>query len=688
MTARNRVGTGFGLPILQQLKLPDVLAAVFVTALIGVGLNAALTMWFADQLHYQEALGRVLFRFGTTPVYGPLRWLDWRQELASRHPELMLVRTTEHALLLITTMAITAGAWSLFERHRTANDKRLQLHGSAHWATREEVLDTGLVDQSSGVILGYYKDPRSHSDRILRLCGPDHVLVVGPPREGKDLMLYSSVADWDGSTLILDPRGETWERTSKHLESIGHRVIRIEPGAEAGTVHRFNPLVGIRLGTFREVADAQQIATSWLDSDGKKFEGDNGIFTQSARPLLAAGFLHVLYRAKRDGRPRAGMPEVQAEFWHPSKSVEEVLTEWMEFEHDPTFSRGWVTPDGESTATHPMIASSANAVLGLDPRTRSSVLFALRAALELLQDENLAQNLAASDFALEDFANADKPMAIYVVFPPLERQRLAPVLRSIIEQIVYRHMQKVVTDNEGVSRSAHRHPIDLILNEFAELGRMETLEKALPICGGFGIRAVLAAQDLSQIRKYYGREQSILALCKLRVFFPPGSWDTAEEISKTIGETTIQKSVRSTSAQAGKLLENVNSSETEERRRLISADEIMRMPVAKKDKSQTKILKAGSVLVVMRGRAPIFAWQYLPWEDDVIWARVRKGAARLERTPAAKALPRPRPAQQEAQEVAAPSLPSSFDPDEPPRRPSPPSRLSLDDLQDDDAQHS
>ena len=83
-----------------------------------------------------------------------------------------------------------------------------------------------------------------------------------------------------------------------------------------------------------------------------------------------------------------------------------------------------------------------------------------------------------------------------------------------------------------------------MLDEFPVLGRLEVFAEALSLIAGYGLRACLVAQDLTQIYAAYGRDESITVNCNTRVAFTPNRIETARWISAMAGETTVRHSHR------------------------------------------------------------------------------------------------------------------------------------------------
>ena len=186
-------------------------------------------------------------------------------------------------------------------------------------------------------------------------------------------------------------------------------------------------------------------------------------------------------------------------------------------------------------------------------------------------------------------------------------------------------------DEDGQSLPAHRHPVLFMLDEFASLGRMEIIEAALSRCLGYGITAMVVTQDISQLYRAYGPNQSVTVNCNIRVCFPPNEVRTAEWISKQLGVATI------TTAQISKhgirsgfdvLLERGYQSPTTSiatqhtPRPLLLPDEILALPKPQRGPGGT-IAQPGSVIVLEAGKRAILGTQLLYWLDPELLRRAK-----------------------------------------------------------------
>src|ERR1700720_26283 len=116
--------------------------------------------------------------------------------------------------------------------------------------------------------------------------------------------------------------------------------------------------------------------------------------------------------------------------------------------------------------------------------------------ISLYRDPVVAANTERSEFQISDLMNHDRPVSLYLVVPMASRDRLRPLIRLILNQII-RTLTTALAYKNGRAVSANRHPLLLMLDEFPMLGRLDVLAEALSLIAGYGIRACLVAQDLT-----------------------------------------------------------------------------------------------------------------------------------------------------------------------------------------------
>src|SRR5215217_4650476 len=107
-----------------------------------------------------------------------------------------------------------------------------------------------------------------------------NMLVIGPPRRGKSVLLTGQILDWPSNLIVNDPKKELAKETGAYRSILG-KAYTFDPLSP--TSHQYDPLRGKY--TELELYDA---ATLLLY---KQHEGDEEVFTQRAIKLLALLFL-------------------------------------------------------------------------------------------------------------------------------------------------------------------------------------------------------------------------------------------------------------------------------------------------------------------------------------------------------------------------------------------------------------
>jgi type IV secretion system protein VirD4 len=129
------------------------------------------------------------------------------------------------------------------------------------------------------------------------------------------------------------------------------------------------------------------------------------------------------------------------------------------------------------------------------------------------------------------------------------------------------------------------HRVLFLLDEFAQLGRLQPLEQAMTLLRGYGVRLWLLVQDLAQVRATYGpRTDSLLANAAVFQAFGTNDVQTAEYLSRRTGQTTVLSASenRSTGESFHRAMLPTRQrgeaySSSESGRPLLTPDEIMRL---------------------------------------------------------------------------------------------------------------
>ena len=610
---------------LRWLYLPFML-------LMGVGSMALATQRIAAFFNYSTALGEPWGMAGGILWYAPWSVFTWQEQFVSADPYDFMEQaiTQSQALFLVPQFAVVA-FWLAFMNKVKGN---ANLHGSARWATEAEIRLMGYFD-GKGVYIGGYARKLAGTALLwakllgrpveqllyLRHNGPEHLLVFAPTRSGKGVgLILPTLLAWEGSSIVLDIKGENWALTAGFRKSMGHRVLRFDPSDASGASAAFNPLEELRLDSLLAIPDAQNLAAMLVDPTGKGLEDH---WSKAAFAMLGGALLHccIMVRAK-DKRP-ATLYDLSCMLADESRTIQQLFEEMVKTDH-AALLRG-IFPDATDqeygARAHTFIASSAREMLNKAENEASGVISTALVNLSLYRDPVVALNTSRCDFRIHDLMNHDTPVNLYLVISPADIDRLRPLLRLMVDMIVRRVCAKMEFA-DGASVAGYKHRLLLLLDEFTSLGKLAIMEKALAYIAGYGGKVYLIVQDITQLNGVYGKDNALMANCHVRIAYAPNTVETAKTLSEMTGKTTVVDQKLSLSGSRTGHMKNASMSVSETARPLLTPDECMRLPGPQKD-NQGRVTKPGDMLIFTAGKPPVYGRQILYFLDPVFSARAK-----------------------------------------------------------------
>lgn len=408
--------------------------------------------------------------------------------------------------------------------------KRTRIFGSARFAEVRDIIKVGLLGRKGkefkeGTFICDAKVGLFKKKRLL-LNQPLSVLLLAPPGTGKTAGVAIPTLFLAKNTIIaLDVKGELFDITSKYRNKFSD-VMVFDP--TSWETSRWNPLdktVMSEEWAAKQVHVQNIAATIFLEPENDKH------WIMAARTIFINVALALIH--KNGGTT---IPEVRrATLAKEGMERNLVIASYAEYEGLP------VDVEGELRKFETVAENQFAGEIGTFD-TNMVAFTDLRVENALSKNEIRFDELRG----VKGKGKESRSKTLYLIIKPEDIDRLAPLVRIFFETLTkYLLSKKWNKETE--------HIITFLLDEFPRLGKMKEIVKMPALSRGQGANAYLIAQDASQIEVEYKKEgrEEIMSTTAYKVVLSQNSKETAEFVSKTIGDKTME--IRSKSINADKI---------------------------------------------------------------------------------------------------------------------------------------
>lgn len=328
------------------------------------------------------------------------------------------------------------------------------------------------------------------------------------------------------------------------------------------------------------------------DSEGNILTGQDGKpIMEEVEQETTAGFVDTCnnlaetYEHVPAYDPETGKGGIWIEYWD-NKKGEYVKGHWDSIKKEVDTSRPFTQEDlhalypsyqvarETNPAAHPLVFNNFKEI-GAKPEAEcGSIVSTANTALKEYLDPVLAYNTSVSDFCIDDVMNYSRPVSLYLVTPPSDLLRLAPIFRLFFEMMVRHHAKEMGFENARPV-DKYKHKCLFLMDEFSSLGNLQSFAATLSYIAGYGMKVFLINQGLPQINNIYGKDNQILMNCHLQIVYAPNDNDTAKYAADMVGKRTV-RTIQYNERSDG-LFRKKDRTLGETGRELLSADEFKRL---------------------------------------------------------------------------------------------------------------
>jgi type IV secretion system protein VirD4 len=356
---------------------------------------------------------------------------------------------------------------------------------------------------------------------LLRFGGTEHVALHARTGSGKTSgFAIPNAFAWRGSMVCLDIKGEMFQSTAGHrARALGQDVFLLDPASLDGRSHRWDPLAVVQrqsINRFDQISRQAFLLFPEAPAGSAGTSNADKFWEPAGRSAFTAV---ATLLAESPGEP-LDMTNVLRMFGRGDS--QDLLAAQIE--------RRRQTGNPYSRAVVDGVSDYING----DERQVDGIRKTVSTRLAAWYNPLISAATTGSDFDLRDLRR--RPMTIYVSVAPGNISRLRPLLRLFFDQLINLNSDRTPDQDETL-----QVPVLVMLDEFARLGRMDTVAEAAQFLRGYGVRLAYVVQNKAQVREIYGRDGATDIFDNLgaEIVFGTNDSDLTKELEERLGDDTV-----------------------------------------------------------------------------------------------------------------------------------------------------
>ncbi|EGQ9304264.1 type IV secretion system DNA-binding domain-containing protein [Vibrio parahaemolyticus] len=512
--------------------LPGVLLAI-VGGLLYIGIDADKCV-LQNAITYLWAQLKALIQPFSSLTIGTCVALDGRDSLPSsvvineplfQEAAVNLLKSFGWAFSSLFVLYLPIGVYLVVKAVKRGKEIKEDKYIRGAKLVSAEKLKGEIVEKHgvSDLTLGDFPIPTGFSKK--------HTLISGTTGAGKSTALthlLKAIRARGDRAVVYDKKGEFVEMF--YRDGVDHILNPADSRS-----HQWTPWEEME-----SPFDADWISETLLPSSNSN-SGSEKFFTSAARAVVSAA-LQNLYL---DG-PKSLLSLLRATAWNDLELLKELVA--------GTSAETYFNEDNERTLES----------------IRSTIVDGVR-PLRLLKEESKKGFFSIRDWIAEgDEPNADDSW----LFLPVRESEIEiqkPLISTWIQAAAKGLMARGVNNERTLW---------IVVDELPSLKKIPALSMLMAEGRGFGAAVVLGIQEINQLEEEFGKNTSktILGLCSTQFHFRLNNADTAEWVSKVLGEAEREEVDEDLNYSADDIRDGVRVSSKRQNRKIVLPSEIMDLP--------------------------------------------------------------------------------------------------------------
>ncbi|MBO9196038.1 type IV secretory system conjugative DNA transfer family protein [Rhizobium sp. 16-449-1b] len=383
-----------------------------------------------------------------------------------------------------------------------AIQKRQQMiMGKARLATLKDAADFRLRDKH-GIVLGLKQG------LLLRNDGDQHVMLIGSPGQGKSRgFVIPSMMSFEGSQVVLDMSGELFEETSGFLKDKGFETFLLAPGSKF--TDGYNPLDLISTDPHQRITDLQKLTQMLLP---ERLRSDSSDFWEESARILLTAMLGFVLECPDTRKSLSELYRILNSMSDERTAIVQLLENYEAVLSDQT-------------------RMQLTKFAGRHEKLGEGIAAEIVAKLNFLQNPLVEALTSITTIPIDTIRK--RKMVIYIQADWNAIQIYERLISMFIQQMADKLVQMGPLPNG-------EHEVMMMLDEFGNGGRIDTVLTLAPLIRKNGVRFVFILQDGAQLERLYQRsgQKILMGASTIKVFMNFQNQDDAMAVSLAAGKTT------------------------------------------------------------------------------------------------------------------------------------------------------
>ncbi|MGV1794329.1 MULTISPECIES: type IV secretory system conjugative DNA transfer family protein [unclassified Rhizobium] len=410
-------------------------------------------------------------------------------------------RPSRQIVLAALAGLAAAGALVGFPIGAAIQKRQRMIMGKARLATLKDAADFRLRDKH-GIVLGLKQG------LLLRNDGDQHVMVIGSPGQGKSRgFVIPTMMSFKGSQMVLDMSGELFEETSGYLKDRGYEIFLLAPGSKF--TDGYNPLDLISADPNQRITDLQKLTQMLLP---ERLRSDSSDFWEESARILLTAMLGFVLECPDTRKSLSELYRILNSMSDERKAIIQLLENYEAVLSDQT-------------------RMQLTKFAGRHEKLGEGIAAEIVAKLNFLQNPLVEALTSITTIPIDTIRT--RKLVIFIQADWNAMQIYERLISMFIQQMADKLVQM------GPLRNGE-HEVLMMLDEFGNGGRIDTVLTLAPLIRKNGVRFVFILQDGAQLERLYQRsgQKILMGASTIKLFMNFQNQEDAAAVSAAAGRTT------------------------------------------------------------------------------------------------------------------------------------------------------